>query len=190
MADQDLTGYDPAYYLRDVPEFWFGRYDLPRPDMLAAICYMHGVPFWGTEPYQPRDPGRVVSIGAGEGQLERMLERMGLTVTGVDPSPGAHRLYRGELLYREATQELIASAGTVVYCESIEHIPLEQTLQIRAWMPPGSRLVVVNWPDYFPIVPDGSGWDHITLVDDALFDRLAAGASVALRRGAHLVLDV
>jgi SAM-dependent methyltransferase len=190
VTTQDLAGYDAAYYQRDAPEFWFGRYGLPRPDQLAAICYIFGVPFWGTEPYAPRNPGLVVSIGAGEGHLEQTLERMGLAVTGVDPSPGALELYRGGLLVGQARQALIGSARTVIYNESIEHIPVEQTMQVREWMVPGSRLIVVNWPDFHPIEPHVNGWDHITRVDDSLYDRLAAGGTVALRRGSHLVVDV
>jgi SAM-dependent methyltransferase len=189
MTSQDLAGYDVAYYQRDAPEFWFARHGLPRPDQLAAICYTFGVPFWGSEPYAPRDPGRVLSVGCGEGQLEVTLEGMGLTVTGVDPSLGALELYRGGMLVGEARQALAASAGTVIYNESIEHIPVEQTLQVRSWMAPGSRLIVTNWPDFHPIEPT-SDWDHITRVDDALYDRLAQGGQVVLRRGSHLVVDV
>jgi SAM-dependent methyltransferase len=115
VTHQDLAGYDDAYYQRDAPEFWFGGRDLPRPDQLAAICYTFGVPFWGSEPYAPRDPGRVVSIGCGGGHLEQTLEDLGVTVTGVDPSPGARRLYRGKLLCDAATPELIGSARTVTW---------------------------------------------------------------------------
>ena len=188
---QDLSNYTTDYYHRDAPEFWFGRHGLLRPDQLAAICYTFGVPFWGSEPYAPRQPGRVVSIGAGEGQLEGELERMLWpdNVVGVDPSLGAQRLYRGENLVAEANQTMIARAGTVIYAESVEHIPVEQTLQVRAWMSPGSRLIIVNWPDFHPIEAS-SDWDHITRVDDALYDRLAAGGATVLRRGSHLVVDV
>jgi len=114
---------------------------------------------------------------------------MGLSVVGVDPSLGALELYRGGMLVGQARQALIGGAGTVVYCESIEHIPVEQTLQVREWMVPGSRLIVVNWPDFHPIEPT-SDWDHITRVDDALYDRLAVGGATVLRRGSHLVVDV
>lgn len=186
---QDLTNYDAAYYQRDAPEFWFGRRDLLRPDQLAAICYTFGVPFWGTEPYSEREPGYVVSVGVGEGHLEEQLERMGLIVTGVDPSPGAQHLYRGSHLYRTVPGDVINQAGTVIYAESVEHIPIEQTLQVRSWMQPGARLIVVNWPDFHPIEAS-SDWDHITRVDDVLYDRLAVGARTVLRRGSHLVLDI
>jgi hypothetical protein len=189
MSEQDLSGYTVGYYVRDAPEFWFEQHGLLRPDQLAAVCYAYGVPYWGSEPYAPRDPGVVASIGSGEGLLEVALERMGLHVTGVDPSPGAVALYRGRQLLPAATPGLIRRAGTVIYAESIEHIPVEQTLQVRDWMAPGSRLIVVNWPDFHPIEAS-SDWDHITRVDDALYDRLAAGARVVLRRGSHLVLDI
>lgn len=189
MAEQDLAGYTPAYYMRDAPEFWFAPRGLPRPDQLAAICYTFGVPFWGSEPYAPRDPGLIVSMGAGEGHLEQALERvLGPHVIGVDPSPGAAALYRGQSLVGAADEGLISKAGTVIYCESIEHIPATQTFQVRRWMQPGSRLIVVNWPDFHPIEAT-SEWDHITKVDDELYDRLAIGARTILRRGSHLVLE-
>lgn len=190
-AEQDLAGYDVGYYRRDAPEFWFGGHGLLRPDQLAAVCYAFGVPFWGSEPYAPRDPGLIVSMGAGEGYLEGELERLlDGHVVGVDPSPGARQLYRGSRWCPAATRTLINGAGTVIFGESIEHIPLEETLQVRAWMAPGSRLIVVNWPDFHPIEPHLNGWDHITRVDDALYDRLAAGGRVVLRRGSHLVVDI
>jgi len=190
VTQQDLAGYDAAYYQRDAPEFWFAPRGLPRPDQLAAICYAHGVPFWGSEPYQPRHPGLVVSVGCGEGHLEEHLEHMGLQVVGVDPSQGARVLYRGRELVEWADPALIGRAGTVVYCESIEHVPLEQVLQTRRWMAVGARLIIANWPEFHPIDPHPGGWDHITRVDDALYDRLAVGARVVLRRGSHLVLDI
>lgn len=137
----------------------------------------------------PRHPGAIVSIGAGEGWLEHQLEMMGQVVIGVDPAAGARELYRGYSLIERATRREIAAASSVLFCESIEHIPIDQVLQIRSWMQPGSRLVVVNWPDFHPIEAT-SAWDHITRIDDELYDRLSVGARVVLRRGSHLVLDI
>lgn len=187
---QNLAGYDAGYYQRDQEEFWFERHGLLRPDQLAALCYTLGWPFWGP-PTRPRQAGVVVSMGAGGGFLEAVLEKMpGVTeVIGIDPSMGAAQLYRGSRLEPRCSPELAAQAGTVIFCESIEHIPLEETLAVAEAMRQGSRLVAVNWPDYHPLLPDGSGWDHITAIDDDLYDRLSAGRTVVIRRGSHLVLD-
>ncbi len=191
MTTQDLTGYTRDYYLRD-------RTFLPagvlRPDQLAALCYALDWPFWGFEvPVNAwREPAPVLSIGAGRGELEREFERLGYEVVGVDPSVGAHELYAGTTLVSAWTPELVAAARTVVFCESVEHVPESETLALLDHVGPGTRVIVVNFPDYHPIVPDpaADGWDHITRVDDALYDRLAGRATrVVLRRASHLILD-
>lgn len=187
---QDLSNYDQAYYQREAPEFWFGRHGLLRPDQLAAVCYIYGLPFWGLEPRgQQRVPGLILSIGAGEGHLECWLEGQGETVLGVDPAVGAHELYRGRDLAPVVTEHQVQIADTVLFVEAIEHIPLETTRQIRAWMSPGARLIVVNWPDFHPIEAS-SDWDHITRIDEALYDELVRGARVITRRGSHLVVEI
>jgi hypothetical protein len=187
---QDLTHYTRDYYERDIPETWFWRRGLLRPDQLAAICYAYGQPFTGQDLNEPRDPGVIVSIGAGRGELEAAFERMGETVIGVDPSPGPFEMYEGRTLVSEASDAELAAAGTVVFCESVEHLPPEQTLSILQALSSGTRVIVVNWHDYFPLEPSDDGWDHITRVDHDFYVRLASFGRVVVWNGSHLVFDV
>jgi SAM-dependent methyltransferase len=184
---QDLSIYTRAYYERDQT---FAKYNVLRSDQLAALCYTLDWPFWADFRDLPtRDPGLIVSIGAGRGELEAEFERLGYTVIGVDPSNGPHELYKAATLQRNWTPELIKQAHTIVYCESLEHIPRDEALAvIREHSVPGTRIVIVNFVDYFPLAPSGDG-DHITMVDDAYLDHLSAGQSVLFRKGSHLVFD-
>lgn len=188
---QDLSHYDIAYYRRAIVENWFPRHGLLRPDQFAALCYVFGVPFWGDEHQSAtyREPGnwRVMSIGCGEGALEVELERLGCEVTGVDPSPGARELYRGKILQDDVGG--IEGCATVLFCESLEHLPLDTVRALWPRITPGARIVITNWQTWHPIEPSPDGWDHITRVDDALYDELAFGHRVVLRRGSHLVLE-
>jgi len=189
--------YDHAYYQRAIPENWFAPRQLLRPDQLAAICYLFGLPFYGDEEYPPRpDPGPCLSVGCGTGTLEARLEALGVEVFGSDPSPAVRDLYAGHrLIQADLTGTLDRlppdQYRSVIFCESLEHIPLDQIL--AAWRifrdASDLRIVIVNWPARHPIPLDPSGWDHITCVDDALFDELSAGFHAVVRRGSHLVLD-
>lgn len=181
----DLSGYTDAYYCRDIHEYWFEQHGLLRPDQLAALCYTFNRPFWGMPASPPRDPGHVVSIGCGAGFLEATLERLGVTVTGVDPSPGARHLYQGSTL----VDRYGGGGDTLIFCESIEHLPADETDRIISLAPTGARIIIVNWPDFHPIHPDGSGWDHVALIDDHRFDQLTAGHTIVERHGSHLVFD-
>lgn len=181
----DVSHYQASYYQRPIVENWYSEYDLPRPDELAAICYAFGVPF--TNPateWAQRYPGQVVSIGCGAGRLEAELERLGCDVIGVDPSPGAKELYRGSTL----VDRYEGGGDTIVFCESLEHLPVEEIDRIFALIPDHARVIVVNWLGWDTIVGNHS-WDHITTVDADLFDRLSDGWNVRVRNGSHLVLD-
>jgi hypothetical protein len=191
-----MSNYTRAYYERDIPETWFWQHGLIRPDQLAALCYAMGWPFRGGwragESYERREPGMVVSIGAGRGELEKVLEKLpGVqNVTGMDNSPGAAEMYEASTLETEIRLELIQEADTVIFCESIEHLPSDVIWAIIESVKPGARIIIVNWPSFHPLPPDGGGWDHITLIDDKLFDQISEGHQVVVRWGSHLVLDM
>ena len=192
MTEQDFSRYPVGYYRRNwTAERWFPQRSLLRPDQLAALCYVFGAPFWGDEHSRMtwREPPswRVMSIGCGEGYLEVELERLGCEVTGVDPAPGARELYRGRVLQDDI--DLIEDFPTVIFCESLEHLPRVEIDRIWARITAGARIIITNWPLYHPIELTPDGWDHITRVDDALFDELSAGHRVLVRRGSHLVLE-
>lgn len=188
--EQDLSHYDPEYYKRDQT---FARHRVLRPDQLAALCYTLDWPYWGLEnsgeDWVERQPGVVLSIGCGRGELERELECLGCTVVGVDPSAGAQFMYQGSRHEYRWTRELVRSAGTIIWCESLEHIPWSETLELLGHVRKDTRLIFVNFVDFWPLEVSGDGWDHITRVDDALYDGLSEGRCVVLRRASHLVLD-
>lgn len=182
--------YTEAYYHRDQSEYWFNPRGLLRPDQLACVCYLYGRPFWDGQIRALRQPSHVLSIGAGEGFLERWLEMdPAITVVGVDTSADARRLYLGKTIVETADADLIAWADSLLFVESLEHLPRPEIDRIFAAIRPPCRVIIVNWPDCHPINPDGTGWDHVTCVDDHLFDTLKAGAAVIVQRGSHLVLD-
>jgi hypothetical protein len=192
-VSQDFSEYSAEYYQRNQFEYWFEQRGLLRPDQLAAICYTLNLPFTAREPCfsgqeWPRRPGVIMSVGAGSGMLEHVLEELGHEVIGVDPSPGARELYRGKHLQDDVTG--IEDCSTVIFCESLEHLPLDVIWEIWKQIPvrPGVRVIGVNWPGYFPI-PVTSEWDHITELNDELYDQLAGGFTTYVRWGSHLVLD-
>lgn len=180
---QDLSIYNTAYFERDIAENWFKDLGLLRPDQLAAICYAYGLPFNGKEEDSKRDPGHVVSIGCGTGELEQWFERRGHTVTGVDPTEGAKLLYKGKTLIPEYE----GAGDTIIFCESLEHIPLEQIKHILALVPHGSRIIVTNWLDYWPL--DANPPDHITPLNSNLYDYLSNKWNVIVRNKSHLVME-
>lgn len=181
---QDLSHYQDSYYERDIEENWYGNHGLLRPDELAALGYAFGRTVWHPRESKPRDPGVVYSIGCGLGRLERQLETMGVEVYGVDPSPGAAALYQGKTLL----DHYPGGGDTILFVESLEHIPLEEIRSIWQRLPRGARVIVVNWVDFFPI-PADSSWDHITEITNELFDELSIGCETILRRNGHLVLE-
>lgn len=177
--------YSVAYYQREITENLYKRAGMLRPDQYAAACYTLGLRYDDHDVDNPRNPGVITSIGCGEGVLEAYLEQLGHTVIGVDPSPGARELYRGSTL----VDRYPGDAGTVIFVESIEHLPDDVFDDIWQRVPAGTRIVITNWKSFHPIEPDGTGWDHITRIDDDLYDRLTEGHRVVKRDGSHLVLE-
>lgn len=181
---QDLSIYDKDYYLRDQVEFYFKKHGLLRPDELAVICYSLGWQYFGGEKMELRDPGLIYSIGCGTGEWESKMEEMGYEVIGVDPSEGPHELYNGKKIINKYP----GGGDTIVFCESIEHIPENELNKILNVIPKRARVIIVNWVDYHPIAPDGS-LDHITRIDDDFYDEITKGKKVIVRNGSHLVYD-
>jgi len=184
--------YDARYYSpdRDIHETWFPQRGLFRPDELACVCYLFSKPFWGLEALPVRAVDRVLSIGCGVGNVEAWLETQGCEVIGVETSEAARALYRGAEVVERAEAEHFAWADSVIFVESLEHIPREEIDRLWSLLTPNTRVITVNWPDYFPLAPDGSGWDHVTQLDDSLFDELSSAGIVRVRRASHLVFDI
>ena len=179
---QNLSIYNKEYYKRDISEYWLSKHNLLRPDQLAAVCYTFGInPFNGEAHY--REPGLIYSIGCGAGDLENTLEKMGYKVVGVDPSHEAQELYKGDKIISKYT----GGGDTIIFCESIEHIPHEEIKRIMDLIPKEARVIIVNWPDFHPIPATDD--EHITEIDDVFLDRLSDGRRVVFRRESHLVLE-
>lgn len=161
---------------------------------LAAMCDASR-----RRPYDAFD-GPIFSGGCGLGKMEFALAQCSEVVTGCDPSPHALRTWptsgpESLLLVPDTLAEAAAVAlpapDVFMLVEAIEHIPgAEFWAVFDRFLERGlRRLIVTNWRDKHPIVPDGSGWDHITRVDDALYDEIAARGTVRVRNGSHLVVD-
>lgn len=181
----NLANYTEEYYQRDIAENWFAEYELLRPDELAAVCYTLGLPFGGLEGMKRRKPRHIVSIGCGRGTLEKWFEDHGFKVTGIDPSLGAKKLYQGKVLI----DEYQGDGDTIIFCESLEHIPRNEITKILQVVPRGARVVIVNWVDVFPIMAEKDGWDHITTIDKGLYDFISTGWDVLHRYKSHLVME-
>lgn len=174
--------YNLDYFNRNIPENWYKKAGLLRPDQLAGLAYVMDWPFWTNERTPRRNPGKVLSVGCGLGDLEVKLEELGVRVTGYDPY--YYKDYQGKKCLQHYKGEHF---NTILFCESIEHLSEAESMNIINHQPGGTRIIIVNWPNNHPILPEG--FDHITQVDDDFFDRLLDGREPLIRKGSHLVFD-
>ena len=160
-----------------------------------------------------RRPRLAVDMGCGRGEIASTLAHLGVDAIAVDPSAHAKSLVgdTARLFYGhpapppflnktcyEALRGMSAPPDTVIFCESIEHIPAEEVWRsfrllsdMASSAPHGIRVVITNWIDLHPIRRIGRDWDHLHDVDDGFYDKLEAYASrTVFRRGSHLVLEL
>jgi hypothetical protein len=84
---------------------------------------------------------------------------------------------------------------TIIFCESVEHISSDEftlgwPLVCQVLDRTAGRCIFTNRVDFWPIPVDRTGYDHITRIDDGLYDRLTRDArSTIFREGSHLVLQ-
>lgn len=176
------TSYDSTYFNRNIPETWYRKAGLLRPDQLAGLAYVMDWPFWTNHRTDRRDPGHVLSVGCGLGDLEKKLEELHVKVTGYDPH------YYDQYQGRECLQHYKGEQyNTILFCESIEHLPEAEIFNIINHQKGGTRIIIVNWPDNHPILPEG--FDHITQIDNEFFYRLLDGRKPLIMKGSHLVYD-
>ena len=156
-----------------------------------------------------RIPSLVYDMGCGRGELAATLVYMGISAVAVDPSHAAgalvdetaSRFYglpsmsvpfeRATCL--EALLKSVQTPDTIIFCESVEHIPMKELVAAFDWIRDcarGARVIVTNWPTYHPIRAPPGDWNHVHDVDDELYDRLASRArKTVTRHGSHLVLQ-
>ncbi len=162
-----------------------------------------------------RHPGYIADIGCGLGSLSALFVACDIKVDAVDPSPIAEEMvedtvanFTGEtasqisskfrflnLSIGEYFEELVRQSSfpdTFVLVEAIEHIPRDEMFDAVDVMRRRKNclLIVTNAIDFHPILPDGTGWNHVTRVDDDYYEQLSAKASrQVLAQGSHLVLE-
>lgn len=159
-----------------------------------------------------RSPKLVFDMGCGRGEIAATLVHLGVRAVAVDPSASA------EALVDETAQKFYGLApgavpfkrstglkalrthsevpDTIVFCESVEHIPLHELYSTFEWIAShagaasdGILVVITNWPRLHPIRAVSGDWDHVHDVDDDLYDKLCSYASQTVaRHGSHLVL--
>lgn len=160
-----------------------------------------------------RTPRLVFDIGSGRGEVAATFAYLGIDAVAVDPAPAAGDLVSQapSKLYGlksnavkftcatafEALSKSSRVPDTLVFCESIEHIPVDEVDKIVEWAvshagrhSTGIRVIITNWPDFHPIIAVPGDWDHVHDVDDSFYDHLASAAKeTVVRHGSHLVLD-
>ena len=166
----------------------------------------------------PRDPGRVLDVGCGRGQLEAALMYLAasdsfgpldISFTAIDFSADAVELTKKtcvewsgvsrtneskfdiQQLALSDIGDLDQSFDTIVFSESIEHIPKEDfdmaMSYFESWH---ARLIIVNKIDFHPIEPDDTGWNHIRRITDEVYDDIIEHGEVIFRDRSHLVVQL
>jgi len=182
MSDFEYT---TEYFERDgLYESIFHQEKVLRPDQASALLYA----FMGN-----RWPTFVLSIGSGLGVLEAMFDHLRIPCVGLDGCGGLRGVYQGRHLINkrlcvalEENAHAIERADTLIFSESIEHIPMKQVKRTIALFT--GRLIVTNRLCFHPI---GKTNEHITPINDAVYDEFeSAYGKAVFRCGSHLVIDV
>jgi hypothetical protein len=157
-----------------------------------------------------RVPDLVVSVGCGKGEIDACFRKLGVRCVGIDPSPALIPIYKDTMeqwadvddyeLYTMGLEEAVERLNkeglvpdTVIFCESIEHIPMDQFRVSWSYLKDcliktSGMLVITNWIYWHPIKAS-STWNHVTTIDDTFFDHLCENSKeVIVRYGSHLVI--
>lgn len=152
----------------------------------------------------------ILSIGAGRGEMEYSFCVLEIDITALEPSDAGYALIQENrgwnpdnsnvpILLQKTIGEYIESIkgkefrhDTIIYCEAIEHVPFEETFKLLNRIKKEKkkiRLIIVNWKWFHPVYTDGTGWNHITNIDDTVYDGIIEGMELIYREGSHLVVD-
>lgn len=171
-----------------------------------------------TELPAPRWPKFVFSVGCGRGEYEAALAELEVPFAAIDFSQSAVDLTRAtirEWTGRNCDENVLtcsvedackikfhAQPDTIILNESIEHFPRTEFLgAIGHFLIDHPLLIITNVAGFHPIVPQpgnfalnathaDSTWNHVTLVDDAYFDEIAALGRTVFRADSHLVVQL
>lgn len=162
--------------------------------------------------HQTRFPKSVLDVGGGRGEVATAFVHAGVPkVQLVEPHAKGSEWFMQSLLklfkmtvlgasVRFSNQTVPECLGelelddvdTVTFVESLEHIPEDCFQPFWDAVKPvlvknKGMLIVANWIDYHPLLPTNA--EHCRLVDDALYERLAEGGTIMVRKGSHLVVQ-
>jgi hypothetical protein len=165
------------------------------------------------EGHRARTPGHVLEIGSGRGEISCTLSHMKYRVTTVEVNDNSERFHRifseqhfgsqtddshtlliGDLDMARSRLDL-DTVDTIIMVESIEHILSDEWWRFFTHMLPimqrnHTRLIITNLLGYWPLGLPGDCAEHVSLIDEAFYDRLAQHASTVLHRNrSHLALD-
>ncbi len=205
--------------------------DIPKilrwEDQWPAMCYAHGIfdvpdlrssvttvleqQHW-LQQHRIRNPGHVLEIGSGQGEVSCTLSNMGYDVTTIDVNDNSERFHRlfaqkhfghetadthrfviGDLAVARHRLDL-GDIDTIVMVESIEHIFAHEWWQFFDHVLPimqhnHAHLIITNLLNYWPLGLPGDCDEHISLIDDTFYDRLCEpGQQVLHRNRSHIVI--
>jgi SAM-dependent methyltransferase len=172
LNDEQLAAYYPSSYpayreLPPAPTGWRSRLG----GAIDAARFSATVRFGAFGPLLKRQPGRLLDVGCGRGDLAEWFAQRGWSVAGVEPGAQACALAgaRGVEVHCGTLEDAPWPAGTfqaITFNHSLEHIPDPEAAvqQARELLAPGGMLIV-SVPNFgcWQRRLFGSRWFHLDL---------------------------
>ncbi len=168
---------DAGELARFYPE-QYGPYDAARTGLVAGMSSLiqswqgrRGLASPPLAPLASREPGRVVDVGCGRGDLAVYLTGCGWRVTGIEPSASGCEAARSRGIdARQGTVEEVelehATYDAAIFRHSLEHVtgPVEALRRVRKALRPGG-LVLISVPNFgcWQRRRFGTRWYHLDL---------------------------